>query len=722
LVLAKTKSEAIMSTPSPDAPISKPEDDLYGIEPFARVLAKSIADMKAPEGIVIGVNGVWGSGKTSALGLVRHHLDANVMNDEVVIIDFSPWWFTSQEALIRGFFQELGTKIEKSLGEKVKGAFRSIGKRVSGVGEAAGGAVDAGTGVPGASAAVKGAAEMVGGWLGAEETVVEAQERLARRLGEQKRRFLVVIDDIDRLVPDDALALFKLVKSVGRMPNVIYLLAFDRPLAEKVLKDRYPAEGAHYLEKIVQAWFDLPVPTEFDLRQVFLTRLEEITGPAADSEADVGLMNAFYGIVARHLKTPRDVVRLINILRVSYPPVRGEVDVGDFLGIEAMRLFQPELHAVIARNEKRLCGRLRDEGELPEAKRTGYDELMLAGVGEADRETIREALCRLFPRLESVWGGYGYGEGFEEEWRSKRRICSNVHFGSYFRFGLSDETISAKELTALIERADDAAAVQGALRQGVKTRRRMGGTRAAVLLEELMANADRIAGEKVSAFLAAVFAMADELNVEADEPAPFETANNRFRLHGLMNKLLLRRFPLVERSIIVVEAAKGASLGWVADLAERCAKHKKGQQADGDRLVDDNAADAVVALAAGSLKAAAEDGNLSARADVCVLLHRWRRLAADGEAAARILVKSSMGDDAFIVRLADSTISTSGVHSSGDLVARRERSVRPEAITPFVDLSEFTRRVEEVSAKPGLDEKSTRILADFRNLPKENEN
>ena len=52
-----------MSAPSPDAPISKPEDDLYGVEPFARALAKSMADMKAPEGIVIGVNGGVGLGK-----------------------------------------------------------------------------------------------------------------------------------------------------------------------------------------------------------------------------------------------------------------------------------------------------------------------------------------------------------------------------------------------------------------------------------------------------------------------------------------------------------------------------------------------------------------------------------------------------------------------------------------------------------------------------------
>jgi predicted KAP-like P-loop ATPase len=147
-------------TPSPDAPIRTPEHDLYGVEPFARALAKSIADMRAPEGIVIGINGVWGSGKTSALGLVRHYLNPNVKNDEVVIIDFSPWWFTSQEALITGFFEELGAKIERSLGDRMKGAFRNIGKRVSGLSEAAAAATDAS--MPGAGAVVKSAATMAG--------------------------------------------------------------------------------------------------------------------------------------------------------------------------------------------------------------------------------------------------------------------------------------------------------------------------------------------------------------------------------------------------------------------------------------------------------------------------------------------------------------------------------------------------------------------------------
>jgi ABC-type microcin C transport system duplicated ATPase subunit YejF len=45
-----------------DKPISKPSEDRYGIDPFAKALAASIEKMAAPEGTVIALNGPWGSG------------------------------------------------------------------------------------------------------------------------------------------------------------------------------------------------------------------------------------------------------------------------------------------------------------------------------------------------------------------------------------------------------------------------------------------------------------------------------------------------------------------------------------------------------------------------------------------------------------------------------------------------------------------------------------
>jgi hypothetical protein len=59
---------------SNDTPIDDPKEDLYGLDPFARVIAKSIERMDAPEGVVLAINGPWGAGKSSAVNLIRHHL------------------------------------------------------------------------------------------------------------------------------------------------------------------------------------------------------------------------------------------------------------------------------------------------------------------------------------------------------------------------------------------------------------------------------------------------------------------------------------------------------------------------------------------------------------------------------------------------------------------------------------------------------------------------
>lgn len=110
------------------------------------------------------------------------------------------------------------------------------------------------------------------------DSVEKLHAEPSKALREQKKRFLIVIDDIDRLSPDEALLIFRLVKSVGRLPNVMYLLVYDRPLAEKIVSERYPSEGPHYLEKIVQAAFELPDPSAFDDLPYLLHRWADLVG------------------------------------------------------------------------------------------------------------------------------------------------------------------------------------------------------------------------------------------------------------------------------------------------------------------------------------------------------------------------------------------------------------------------------------------------------------
>ena len=597
-----------------------------------------------------------------------------------------------------------------SLSARMKGTFRAIGRRLGGISEGAATAAD--LGIERWESPSRAQRARSSRSLASTRPWLKLKPRVGAQLAAQKRRFLVVIDDIDRLSPDDALSLFRLVKSVGRLPNVIYLLALDRPLIEKATIERYPSEGAHYLEKIVQVWFDLPLPTLMDLRKVFVARAQDIMGKIDTPERSRQFMNAFYGTVARHLKTPRDVVRLINALRITYPPVRGEVHTADFLILETVRLFYPALHAVIAGNRELLCGIEHSRSEQASKR---YEELLMGVVPEAARQHVREALMSVFPRLETIWDKRGYGDGFEEHWRRDRRACSRAHFNSYFRFTLSGETYSARELDAILAATGNVAAVAGALRSAVSAKLNAGGTRAAILLDELNVNAKRIPRIAIPNFLRAVFSVADELRNDADEASPHEWTDNRLRLHWLVDNLT-SKLDMQSRSFLIMEAAKFSTLHWLVDLAVRC-KEQKGP--DEDRLVDDATRVALSSLAQDRLQDAALDGTLAGHDRVVSILDGWRRLDETRLANMQNFVKENLFHSAFVARLAKACVGMTSTHSDGDFVAVNRRSIRLETVEPFLLPDELERRVQEVLADPvGLPDYLLQALAEFQSLPR----
>ncbi len=79
---------------------------------------------------------------------------------------------------------------------------------------------------------------------------------------------LVVIDDIDRLIPSEVQELFQLIKVNADFPNVVYLVLFDRSVVEKNIEKVVAVSGRDYLEKIVQVGFDVPLIERARLHRV----------------------------------------------------------------------------------------------------------------------------------------------------------------------------------------------------------------------------------------------------------------------------------------------------------------------------------------------------------------------------------------------------------------------------------------------------------------------
>jgi len=680
-----------------DQPIRKPEEDQFGIDPFAAALAKSILKIESPTGTVIALNGPWGSGKSSAVNLVRHHLDVDVKAGKIAIIDFACWWFRGEEALALAFFRALDAGLSPTLGKKLK----KLGARLLKTGTVLGGAADlAGAGGFG------GVVGRVMEWFSGSKSVEQLHAELSTALREQKRRFLIVIDDIDRLSPDEALLIFRLVKSVGHLPNVMYFLVYDRPLAENIVSERFPSEGPHYLEKIVQAAFELPEPMDMSFRWHLLVKIKEICG---EPQEERRFMNIFHDGIAPAMRTPRNVVRFTNLLALTWPAVAGEIDLADFTALEMLRLLHPKIYRSVRQNKYPLCGQVVGNYNLSGWVK-GYEELLLGPFTGAQREYLRNTMMRIFPVLEYVWEKNSYRGGYvDPRWAAERRVCSAPHFDAYFRFAIGTEVLPVAELDALIANADDPAFIAEEMRRAVLVAQSSGGAKATVILDELAWHAEEVDIAHTQPLLTGLFEVADEINVEADRAKRFGGINNENRLFRLSRCMTQDRLTLEQRSAIYVAACQTASLGWLADfVASAWSEHhpREGEQQKSEENRLTTAADTagLRKLLGDRIAVASKDGSLIRNQDLAHLLYCWSELADDAGAAVKSWMARQLADDEAVRQFAVAFTSygwSQGLRTGGlgDRVAMRTTHAQVKGLERMMDVAEFRRRVEEVAAK-----------------------
>lgn len=695
-----------------DSPIERREDDRYGVHAFAEALATSLLGISKPVGSTIAVTGPWGSGKRSAVNLIRTEL-LDRKDDTLSVFDFKCWWYRGEEAIALAFLQELNSALKTSLGDKVKDLVPEMGRHVLQAGPVLGSAVALAT-TSGLGAVVAGSAAFAKRFFPDKPSLEKAFRKLSNTLAAQDKRVLIIIDDIDRLAPDEALGVFRLVKSIGRLPNVMYLMVFDRALAEAAVTERFPSEGPHFLEKIIQASFELPPPTPSDLHNALLTAFQERCG-APDEEHLVRFMNLFYDVVVPYLTTPRHVTRLINAVTVTWPPVANNVSHADYLALETLRLYEPALYTAIRQHRDIVTSTSRG-GSRDKAR---FDPFLI-GVPEDRHERLQVALQRLFPAFEEITYS-----GFRESWESERRVCLAKHFDTYFKMSLSDDTLSDKEIRELLDRAGDKKFIQERLLRAATQIRRDGKSMVPVVLDEMTSRGRQIAKEKVSAFFSAVFEIVDIIDRKEDEERGFAIATTSLRIHWLIRRVTDDRFTLEEKSAVYLAATEQASLGWLVDFVSSAYDDhypREGREVElSTALTTKEALPALVDRALRSLRQAAQDDALLHRRDLMYCLYRWREFANDGGAEVKAWLTDRMQRDDVLVQLARALTSESwttglgGFGSLGDRVSRRNVRVSIRSDFDLFDPDQFRtalKRIAREQRQPAEDLEAVRVFLD----------
>jgi len=429
-----------------DIPKLTPQQDAFGYAPFATLIARAIETTPSPQGLVMSIHGAWGSGKSTLMNFVKHELTKD--EKPILVVSFNPWWFNDRDHLAGQFINEF-QKALKFGPSKLK----EVGKLMSDYADELGSFVAAGTGFPMASKMFSWFFKMLG--KDEKKDLPTLKKQVADALRNQHYRILFLIDDIDRLTPDEIRELFKVIKALADFPNVIYLLSFDKNVVESALNRSLGIDGGAYLEKIIQAPFTLPMINRSLLRQAFIDELNDLLNKFPNEKFNSEYwQNVFIEGIDRYIAKPRDVVRLSNTLRVTYPPLAAELNVVDLIAIETLRIFEPEAYRAVKENSEKFIG-YRDQNRDPADALRVFHEGWLEKIEISHRAGLKALLSNIFPLFASTFGESGYSGDWMATWRNQLRVCTPEFFPIYFQFSLPANVISRKELMTFLNVANE---------------------------------------------------------------------------------------------------------------------------------------------------------------------------------------------------------------------------------------------------------------------------
>ena len=361
----------------------------------------------------------------------------------LIIADFAPWNIANKENVVREFFLLLRNILKKDDCEiELDETLRTFDDYVEGI----------------CNNVIKKSSKSI-----YDNNILTLKAELEEKLKKRNKKFLIFIDDIDRLSDSEIVTIFQLVKSLANLPNIIYFLSFDKQIVSKALDRYHDNKGEKLLEKIIQIPFEVPKIEEKRITDLLCESLQKFIEnfPEIDKKWDKYHKRywqaLFYYDFFSYFKNVRDVERFINTLIVNYnPSIHNEINFIDFLVINAFQLFNQDLYFYIKNNPKFFTTKLNDKycGIKEEEKKDFLDGLykILGKHDNTQRPNYEKLVLMLFPNIDKN-NATVYPVSYEStnERRKNGRICCIEHFSKYFTLSINNDDITLTEMYMILD-------------------------------------------------------------------------------------------------------------------------------------------------------------------------------------------------------------------------------------------------------------------------------
>lgn len=647
----------------PDYPINNSDEDKLGRAPLAKKVSELVANHQGNESFVIGIEGQWGSGKTSFINLVVNNI---VDNGNLIFIHFNPWNFSGQNELISDFFEALLEALE---GKVNKVTLKSLKKYASKLQVSFSPSIPTGIGTINLPT--------IGN---SSKSLGQQRKDIDLALRKLDKKIVVIIDDTDRLDEDETKLIMKLVKMTANFPNTVFLLAYDREqVARKLGEDRV---GNEYLKKIIQVSFTLPKPDEEGLKRIIFSDLDstikDIYGEVKIEGEDERRWSMFlYKGFLTHFKTVRDIKGYISSLRLNWSLVHpSDVNQIDFLIIEMVRVFYPEVYSFIAGN-KRLFVNAKGFALMEKEKVTKslYDDVV-SKLNKAERESLTQILSDLFPKLEND----NHSGETEMHWRQSKRISSGEQFGFYFQLGVPDGTVSEVEVQEILESLD----TDGKFTEMLMALKVDGKLR--IILSRLLDKIETLSEPQIIKIIAGLWSIDSRVFEERTEMFDSDDVSTQIYRISFFG---FKAMPDTTRYNNVIELIKNSPTVRVPLRIIAKAISEKPKSYSEYRIFDDTQIEGLEKLILQKLETFSKDKSFVNEGEFIRILYQWKTLSSGTDAVKKYvenLISTNEGLISFLQGCVSQVLSTSGDY----------KKISPQTIEGLYPVEEVKKKVENL--------------------------
>ncbi|PIE92160.1 hypothetical protein CO726_28085 [Bacillus fungorum] len=247
-----------MTTEIQHLPLKNIDTDKLGFKEKAQEIADFINKTSPQLPYSVSINGSWGAGKSTMLNFIESKLEKG----KCKVVRFNPWMISDSDELIKNLFEEIYFAMGEGAFKKAKDKFYAYAQKL--IPSATKALTFAGAyvhGIPPAAATTVSTiagdtVKVVSDSLFDEKPLSKRKQDLNNMLDETLRedeqKIVIMIDELDRLFPDEVVTVFQMIKSNLDLPGLFFVVAMDDEVIFDALSKKGISKPEYYLQKIFQ--------------------------------------------------------------------------------------------------------------------------------------------------------------------------------------------------------------------------------------------------------------------------------------------------------------------------------------------------------------------------------------------------------------------------------------------------------------------------------------